>query len=254
MKTLSKALLALITTSVIATTGNAALFQNANGTNMTGQRYVGIKAGTYNVSPANKKINNDNDNPTAYGLFGGYQYDTNWGVEGEYVRTGEADYSYGTTIKDLPVYTEVTIPGVPAVVDASGNVTTPATPSTSRIDTAYESKDIRIQGNIKGETLGLYGTYKYDFPNTAIYVKGKLGIAQNKLKFDIPNYTVTNSKQQGIRYKGSQSSIKESGIAGGVGVGYHLSPAFAVEAEYSVLPKIEDSESDLITLGAKMKF
>lgn len=228
MKTLSKALLALITTSVIATTGNAALFQIANGTGLTGQPYVGVKVGQYNVSPARGDFNNDN--PTAYGIIGGYQYDANWGVEGEYVGSNKADFNDKRT------------------------TTIPAT--TTNIGTTVPQTEVKLKGTLKGETFGLYGTYKYDFPNTAVYVKGKLGIAQNKLKMATSSFTLPDNATPSntIKFPSSSHTAKESGIAGGVGVGYHLSPAFAVEAEYSVLPKIEDSESDLITVGAKMKF
>lgn len=253
MKTLNKMLFALVATSAVAVSANAAVFQNSG----TGQPYAGIKGGVYNVSlnPVfidGKEAKDSNDNPTAFGLFGGYQYDANWGVEGEYLRSGEADYSYTASSDKVPVYTEV--PAVAAVTDASGKVTTPASPA--RVDTTYETNKIGAAGNIKGETLGLYGTYKYDFPNTAIYAKGKLGIAQNKLEFDVPTARALNSKSQVVSVGGTQwkQSIKESGLAGGVGVGYNVSPAIAVEAEYSTLPKIEESSSDLITIGAKAKF
>lgn len=246
MKTLTKALFVLVATSAVSVGANAALFQTTG----TGQPYAGIKAGQYNVSPANKDVKGENDNPTAYGLFGGYQYDANWGVEGEYVTTDKAKYNYDYTDKKVPVYT--TIPAIPAVKDASGNVTTEAVPASIKTD--YETQTNRVYGKIKGETLGLYGTYKYDFPNTAIYVKGKLGVAQNKLTVDVPNYSILNSKEQVIPRAGGKTSFKESGLAGGLGLGYNLSPAIAVEAEYNVLPKIEDSSSDLTTIGAKVKF
>lgn len=253
MKTLNKMLFALVATSAVSIGANAAIFQ----TNGTGQPYAGIKGGVYNVSLspitiAGKEAKDSNDNPTAYGLFGGYQYDSNWGVEGEYVRTGKADFSYTTTSEEIPVYTQV--PAVAEIKDASGNVTTPATPATTTV--SKETGKIGAKGDIKGETFGLYGTYKYDFPNTAMYVKGKLGIAQNKVTFEVPSYKMENSKGQVVPMPatGWQQSWKESGLAGGVGVGYNVSPTVAVEAEYAVLPKLEHSDSDLITIGAKAKF
>lgn len=73
MKTLQKTLLAVATTAILATTANA-------GINTAGQPYAGVKVGQFDTSySVNEK------NQTAYGVFGGYQFDPNWGVEAEFV-------------------------------------------------------------------------------------------------------------------------------------------------------------------------
>ena len=51
----------------------------------------------------------------------------------------------------------------------------------------------------------------------------------------------------------------ESGLAGGVGLGYNLSPNASLEAEYTRLPSVDvmnnDSvDTDLVTVGAHYKF
>lgn len=102
--------------------------------------------------------------------------------------------------------------------------------------------------NSKGEysvnTAGLYGTYHHHFPNELhnLYVKGKLGVAQTELDVD------------------NGDSVDDTGIAGGIALGYNLSNQAAIELEYAKLPSIdEDNETvgvdaDLITLGAHFRF
>lgn len=188
MKTLNKTLLALLATSAVSVGANAALY---NSTGVAGQPYVGIKAGQSQVDIDGA------DKPTAYGIYGGYQFDPAWGAEVEYVGSNKADLKDGST----------------------------------------------KVGTIESQTFGGYGTYKYGIPNTALYAKGKLGVAQSKLKV---KDTLDN-----VNYKADAS---KTGVAGGLGLGYNLSPMVAVEAEYAFSPKVEDIKTDAWTIGAHMKF
>lgn len=102
----------------------------------------------------------------------------------------------------------------------------------------------------KADVYGLYGTYDYTFPGSDMYAKGRLGVAKNKVDIDSksPAYE---------RYDGSKS---DTGIAGGVGLGYNIAPNAAVELAYDWYPKVDDvaDQGDLdasgVTLGAKFKF
>ena len=92
------------------------------------------------------------------------------------------------------------------------------------------------------DTYGLYGTYDYTFPGSQMYAKGRLGISKNEV--DVDGY-------------GSES---DTGIAGGVGLGYNLASNAAVEIAYDWYPTVDDVayKGDLdasgITLGANFKF
>ena len=94
------------------------------------------------------------------------------------------------------------------------------------------------KGDIDVKTYGVYGTYRYAFANTALYAKGKLGLA--KTEVDI-NFT-----------DGGSESTSEKGIAGGIGLGYAVNPSFNVEAEYAIMES--DVDAKLLTLGAHLKF
>ncbi len=81
MKTITKAILTAATLSVVAVSANA-----ANYAGMTGQPYVGVKVGQL-------KLDGDNaPNLTSYGVYGGYNFTDNFGIE--------ADFN-GTDAKDL---------------------------------------------------------------------------------------------------------------------------------------------------------
>ncbi len=178
MKTLQKTLLALAAGSLLSVGAQAAV---SYGNGYTGQPYVGVKAGQFDLDL------NGADDPTAYGVYGGYNFDPNFGVEAEYVGSDSADYK---------------------------------------------------GGDIDAKTYGAYGTYRYAFPNTGIYAKGKLGVA--KTEVEASNTTL------GL-YNGSDS---DTSLAGGVGVGYSVNPNFGVEAEYDML----GSDTTLMTVGAHLKF
>ena len=105
-------------------------------------------------------------------------------------------------------------------------------------------EDVKINGvkvnEVSTNTAGVYGTYKYNFPASNVYAKGKLGFAQTQVDSGY-------DKQD------------ETGIAGGVGLGYNLAPNAALEAEYSRLPSVDlargnSVDTDLWTIGAHYKF
>ncbi len=93
-------------------------------------------------------------------------------------------------------------------------------------------------GDIDAKTYGAYGTYRYGFPNTGLYAKGKLGVARTEV--DRSNTT----------FASDSGSDKDTSLAGGVGLGYSVNPNFSVEAEYDKL----GSDADLMTVGAQLKF
>lgn len=85
------------------------------------------------------------------------------------------------------------------------------------------------------KTYGVYGTYKYAFPNTAIYAKGKLGLAKAEVKAEAGGTSVSDD---------------DSGLAGGIGLGYNFNQNVAVEGEWSYVAE----DVSLLTLGASYKF
>lgn len=180
MKTLQKTLLALAAGSLVSMGAQAAV---SYGNGYTGQPYVGVKVGQFDLDVDGA------DKPTAYGVYGGYNFDPNFGIEAEYVGSDDADY---------------------------------------------------YNGDIDAKSYGAYGTYRYQFPNTGLYAKGKLGVAKTKvegnfLAKDLERKTLSNS---------------DTSLAGGVGLGYSVNPNFSVEAEYDKL----GSDADLMTVGAQLKF
>ena len=180
MKTLQKALLALAAGSLLSMGAQSAV---SYGNGYTGQPYVGAKVGQFDLDVDGA------DKPTAYGVYGGYNFDPNFGIEAEYVGSDDADY---------------------------------------------------YNGDIDAKTYGAYGTYRYQFPNTGLYAKGKLGVAKTEIE---GNYLAENSNRKTI-------SKDDTSLAGGVGLGYSVNPNFSVEAEYDKL----GSDADLMTVGAQLKF
>ena len=179
MKTLQKTLLALAATSLVSVGAQAAV---AYGNGYTGTPYAGVKVGQFDLDVQNSS------NPVAYGVYGGYNFDPNFGVEVEYVGSSDADFN---------------------------------------------------SGDIDAKSYGAYGTYRYTFPNTALYGKAKLGVARTKVEGD---YRVGS-----LAYDYSDSSTS---VAGGLGLGYSVNPNFGVEAEYDIM----NSDVNLMTIGAHLKF
>ncbi|MDO4441692.1 MAG: porin family protein [Moraxella sp.] len=87
MKTLNKAILALGASSVLAMSANAAI---TYGSAAAGQPYVGVKVGQIDGEVAGIS-----DKATAYGVYGGYNFDQNFGVEAEYIGSETKDISVG---------------------------------------------------------------------------------------------------------------------------------------------------------------
>jgi opacity protein-like surface antigen len=89
------------------------------------------------------------------------------------------------------------------------------------------------------KTYGIYGAYRYVFPNTALYAKGKLGFAKAEID---------------VKASGFGSSVSDSdsdtGVAGGIGLGYLVNPNIAIEGEYALVAE----DLDLLTIGVNLKF
>lgn len=181
MKTLQKTLLAVAAGTLLSVSAQAAI---TYGNGYTGQPYVGVKVGQFDLDVDNA------DNPTAYGVYAGYNFDPNFGAELEYVGSDDADFR---------------------------------------------------GGDIDAKTYGAYGTYRYTFPNTALYAKAKLGIAKTEVEGD---YNVGAFRVS--------DSTSDTGIAGGLGLGYAVTPNMGVEAEYAMMDS--DVDAKLITVGAHLKF
>lgn len=169
MNTLQKALIALSVGSLLSVSAQAAV-------NYAGQPYVGVKAGKFMVDA------DDLDDPTAYGIYAGYNFDPNFGAEVEYVGSSDTDIDTGTRL---------------------------------------------LKGEYDLKTYGAYGTYRYQFPNTGLYAKGKLGFAKAEIDAslsDVLGNTISESDS-------------DSGVAGGIGLGYNFNPSMSVEAEYDMTSK-----------------
>ena len=89
------------------------------------------------------------------------------------------------------------------------------------------------------KTYGIYGTYRYTFPDTALYAKSKLGFAKAEIDMEASRF--------GVRITESNS---DTGLAGGIGLGYLVSPNIAIEGEYAIIAE----DVDLLTIGANFKF
>src|SRR5699024_6454191 len=83
------------------------------------------------------------------------------------------------------------------------------------------------------KTYGIYGTYRYVFPNTALYAKGKLGFAKAEI----------NVEANGFGGSASDSD-SDTGVAGGIGLGYLVNPNIAIEGEYALVAE----DLDLLTI------
>ena len=85
---------------------------------------------------------------------------------------------------------------------------------------------------------------------TGVYAKGRLGIAKNEIDAD---YTDKLDASENENF-----SYSDTGVAGGLGIGYNITPMASIEAMYNFYPTIEDEGDDLdtdgITVGAHYKF
>ncbi|WP_201598869.1 porin family protein [Psychrobacter vallis] len=111
--------------------------------------------------------------------------------------------------------------------------------------------DSEEKSEYSADVYGLYGTYDYVFPNTSLYAKGRLGIAKNEVDAEYTDKIIA-----GNSFKASAS---DTGVAGGLGLGYNVTPMVSVEAMYNFYPSIDigdgdDLDASGITLGAHAKF
>ena len=180
MNTLQKALIALSVGTLLSVSAQAAV-------NYAGLPYVGVKAGKFMVDVDGL------DDPTAYGVYAGYNFDPNFGAEVEYVGSSDTDIDTGTSL---------------------------------------------LKGEYDLKTYGAYGTYRYQFPNMGLYAKGKLGFAKAE---------IDASLSDGL---GNSVSESDSGVAGGIGLGYNFNPNTSIEAEYDYIAE----DVTLLTIGANYKF
>ncbi|MGE6475129.1 porin family protein [Psychrobacter sp. NPDC078631] len=194
MKNLQKALIAVIASSVMTMSAQAAISYGA------GQSYVGAKVGQYN--PDVDAV--DLDDAVSYGVYGGYKFAPEIGIEAEYLTTSDEEV----------------------------------------FNDAFEKLEY------SADVYGLYATYDYAFPNTTLYAKGRLGIAKNELDLE---YTDKEDSEFS-----ADDSYSETGIAGGLGLGYNFTPMVSTEVMYNYYPSIDvegdDFDASGITLGAHFKF
>lgn len=96
MKMLNKALLALSASSLLMMSASAAV---SYGANSVGQPYVGVKVGQFDLD----KLQSHKGKLTAYGVYGGYNFDQNTGVELEYVGADSEKYKHSSTLAEYEV-------------------------------------------------------------------------------------------------------------------------------------------------------
>lgn len=104
-------------------------------------------------------------------------------------------------------------------------------------DKSFDDDGVNVDYNLK--TYGIYGTYRYAFPNTALYAKGKLGFAKAEIDLEASDLDESFSE-----------SGSDTGLAGGIGLGYSVSPNIAIEGEYAFVAE----DLNLLTIGANFKF
>lgn len=185
MKMLNKALIALTTTAVLATGANATVNYGSADTGV----YAGVKVGQFDID----KIEGHKGDLTAYGIYGGYNFDQNFGVEVEYQGADGDKYTVGNA--------------------------------------EYE---------LKAKTYGAYGTYRYNFGNSPVYVKGKLGVAKTEIT------------DKGVSTASSLYSAEsdETNVAGGLAIGFKPTKNFGIEAGYNYL----NSDANVWGVGAHFVF
>lgn len=134
MNTVQKTLIALACGSVLSASAQAAYFYDEP------YPYVGVKLGQFMLNEEGF------DDVTAYGAYAGYQINSRWGVEADYVN------SKGSELSDRGKE----LIGVP-----EGS------------NTEYRVK-----------TISAAGTYRHEFPYSDVYAKGKLGVANTQTLID----------------------------------------------------------------------
>lgn len=97
--------------------------------------------------------------------------------------------------------------------------------------------DDGVAADYKANTYGLYGTYKHNFNNSPVYASARVGVAKVRVEVD---------------ELGEKSKYAESGVAGGLGLGYNVTPKVNVEAQYNMFDN--DADARIWSVGANYKF
>ncbi|GAA0324497.1 porin family protein [Psychrobacter aestuarii] len=142
MKTLQKTLLAL-TAGSLMTVGAQAAVSYGNG--YTGQPYVGAKVGQFDVDVDGA------DDPTAYGVVAGYNFDPNFGMEAEYVGSDDADFRGGDIdAKTYGAYGtyRYALPNTGIYAKGKLGVAKTEVEGTTALNSRYESDDTSLAGGV----------------------------------------------------------------------------------------------------------
>lgn len=115
---------------------------------------------------------------------------------------------------------------------------------TDDADATFKTNVGDVKGDYDAKTYGLYGTYTYNFENTPVYAKGRLGVARTEVKGDAD---IIDTNLVKAKYK---SESKDTSLAGGLGLGYHAASNVDLEANYDYA----SSDANLWSIGAKVKF
>ena len=199
MDALQHTLLALLAGGLVSVSAQAAIFSS---TGYASQPYAGVKIGQYSPDIDDA---DDIDDATSYGVYGGYKFTPEFGVEAEYLTTSDEE-----------VY-----------------------------DNALEKSEY------SANVYGIYATYDYAFPTTALYAKGRLGFAKNEVDAEYTDKFISANNES--------FSESDTGVAGGLGLGYNFTPMVSAEAMYNFYPSIDlgdgdDFDASGVTLGAHFKF
>ena len=203
-----------------------------------GNAYIGLKAGMLEpddiyvhgnsnyVGPLlntaeRKKV--DVDNATAYGIYAGYQFSPNIGLEVEYAKTNDADFKF---------------------VD--------------QYSLSYgRERKTTYDGEYDVSHLGLFGTYKQFLPQSKLYAKGKAGFIRAKVKADwnihehleeiFPIDIIVDDWHGPYKYSNTSTDI-----ALGLGLGFAATPNVNIEGEVTV--RNGDYDGQMMTIGVTHKF
>lgn len=214
--------------------GAIALFAGAVSANAaydfnSGKPYVGAKIGQAGfTTPANYQVNLIN-----YGVYGGYNFNHNAGVELEFQKTNAKDFY-----------------NIPSAIDGTiSNV------------------------NFSTQNYGVYGTYRYGINATPFYIKGRVGVAKNEVSAGVVGRntgnqasnantggnqasntnTGNNATNQLNNLNNARVVFDKVGLAGGVGVGYKATPNVAIELGYNRLPNYEQETGEKTTDGKQIQ-
>lgn len=162
MKTLQKSLLALAATSVMAMSANATISYGSSAA--SAQPYVGVQIGQTDIDGLDKKA-------TSYGVYGGYNFDHQLGIEGEFIKSDKTEISsllngeaqsygvYGTYryhLNNMPVYAKGKLGIAKTEIDIASN----SGNYTSKTDTTGVAGGIGI-GYKPAGGIGLELGYNY---------------------------------------------------------------------------------------------